>query len=153
MDQITLQRIEKLHPSVRQEVKKIIEECNKVLTAHSEVRITQGLRTNEEQAALYLKRPKVTNAKAGQSIHNYGFAVDIVLLIDGKVVSYDMEKDYDKDGAADWNEVVKVFVANNWNWGGNWKTFKDFPHFEKFGFNNWKTLSKKKKDGNGYVIL
>ena len=28
MDKITLQRIEKLHPSVREEVKQIIKECD-----------------------------------------------------------------------------------------------------------------------------
>ena len=83
MDKPTKESIGKLHPAVRSEVAKIIEECNKVLTGSAKVRITQGLRTIAEQDALYAKGrttpgKKVTNAKGGQSVHNYGFAVDTV---------------------------------------------------------------------------
>ena len=92
MDKITQQRIEKLHPSVREEVKEIIKECDVALTGRAKVRITQGLRSFAEQAELYAQgrtKPgrKVTNARAGQSIHNYGFAVDICMIIDGKVAT------------------------------------------------------------------
>jgi peptidoglycan LD-endopeptidase CwlK len=169
MDNPTLLKILKLHPSVRDEVKKIIEECDKALTGKAKVRITQGLRTFKEQDGLYNlgrtvanpvgKTPKktlgniVTNAKGGQSIHNYGFAVDIVLIIDGKVASWDTKKDWDQDKVSDWDECVKVFAKHGWEWGGNWAKFKDMPHFDKKNFNNWKTLSKLEKDKNGYVIL
>ena len=90
MDSATIERISILHPSIRNEVSKIINECDAALTGRAKVRITQGLRTFEEQQKLYNQRPKVTNAKAGQSVHNYGFAVDICLIIDGKVASWDM---------------------------------------------------------------
>ena len=40
-------------------------------------------------------------------------------------------KDFDKDGQADWMEVVKIFEKYGWFWGGNFRTFKDYPHFEK----------------------
>ena len=144
MDTPTKNRIAKLHPSVRNEVTTIIQECNKALTGRAKVRITQGLRTFAEQDALYQQgrtKPgkKVTNAKAGQSIHNYGFAVDIVLIIDRKTASWDTKKDWDNDQIAEW--------------GGNWKTFKDLPHFDKRGFNSWKKLSKLKQDKNNYVII
>ena len=153
MDSPTIERISKLHPSVRNEVSKIINECDKALTGRAKVRITQGLRTFEEQQKLYNQRPKVTNAKAGQSIHNYGFAVDICLIIDGKTASWDTTKDWDNDQIADWYECVKIFAKHGWEWGGNWKTFKDLPHFDKRGFNSWRKLSKLKQDKNGYVII
>jgi peptidoglycan L-alanyl-D-glutamate endopeptidase CwlK len=153
MDKATLDRIAKLHPMVREEMTTIINECNKVLTSRSQVRISQGLRTFGEQDALYRQRPKVTNAKGGQSIHNYGFAIDIVLIIDGKVASWDIKKDWDADGIADWDECVKIFAKHGWSWGGNWASFKDMPHFDKIGFNNWRMLINKPKDANGYVIL
>lgn len=153
MDKPTQDRIAKLHPSVREQMIKIIDECNQLLNGRSQVRISQGLRTFAEQDALYLKRPKVTNAKGGQSIHNYGFAVDIVLIIDGKIASWDVKKDWDNDGIADWDECVKVFAKYGWNWGGNWSTFKDMPHFDKIGLNNWRVLITKKKDSQGYVII
>lgn len=153
MDKTTQDKISKLHPSVREEVKKIITECDIALSGRSKIRITQGLRTFEEQDALYKQRPKVTNAKGGQSVHNYGFAVDIVLIIDGKIASWDTHKDWDLDGIADWDECVKIFAKHGWSWGGNWNTFKDMPHFDKIGFNNWRVLQTKAKDSLGYVIL
>jgi peptidoglycan L-alanyl-D-glutamate endopeptidase CwlK len=72
MDKITEERIKLLHPTVRVEVAKIIEECNQALTGRAKVRIAQGLRTMAEQDALYAQgriKPgkKVTNAKAGQT--------------------------------------------------------------------------------------
>jgi peptidoglycan LD-endopeptidase CwlK len=158
MDIPSGQKIEKLHPSVRKEAIQIVKECDKALTGRAKVRITQGLRTFEEQDALYAigrTKPgkKVTNAKGGTSIHNYGFAIDICLIIDNKVASFDTVKDWDNDKVADWFECVKIFAKHGWEWGGNWKTFKDLPHFDKRGCNDWKKLSKLKRDKNGYVIL
>ena len=158
MDTPTLKRIAKLHPSVRNEATKIIQECDAALTGKAKVRVTQGLRTFVEQDNLYQQgrtKPgkKVTNAKAGQSIHNYGFAVDICLIIDGKIASWDTTKDWDNDQIADWYECVKIFAKYGWEWGGNWKKIKDLPHFDKRGFNNWRVLSKLKLDTSGYVII
>lgn len=153
MDKPTLDKISTLHPSIRQEVISIMTECNKNLKGRSQVRITQGLRTFAEQDALYNQRPKVTNAKGGQSVHNYGFAVDIVLIIDGKIASWDTHKDWDNDGISDWDECVRVFAKYGWSWGGNWSSFKDMPHFDKIGFNNWRVLIQKKRDSHGYIIL
>ena len=158
MDHHTFTRIQKLHPSVREEVAQIIVACDIALTGKAKVRITQGLRTFEEQDALYAvgrTKPgkKVTQAKGGQSIHNYGFAVDICLIIDGKVASWDTYKDWDNDKIADWYECVKIFANNGWDWGGNWKKFKDLPHFEKKEYTDWRKLSQLKKDKAGYVLV
>jgi peptidoglycan L-alanyl-D-glutamate endopeptidase CwlK len=158
MDKPTRDRIAKLHPSVRDEVTTIINDCDKVLAGRAKIRIAEGLRTFGEEDALYAQGrtepgKKVTNAKGGQSIHNYGFAVDICLTIDGKEASWDTAKDWDNDGIADWQEAVKIFAKHGWNWGGNWKTFKDMPHFDKIGFDNWRTLQNKKRDKEGYIIL
>lgn len=132
VDKASLGRIKNLHPFIKDEVKKLVKKINtSVLTGPAKVRIAQGLRTFEEQDALYKKRPKVTNAKGGSSIHNYGLAVDIVLIIDGKVASWDVKKDFDKDAQSDWMEVVQVFKKAGYSWGGDWRTFKDMPHFEK----------------------
>lgn len=53
MDTHTEKRINKLHPFIREEMKNIIELCNKNLNGKAKVRITQGLRTIEEQNQLY----------------------------------------------------------------------------------------------------
>jgi peptidoglycan L-alanyl-D-glutamate endopeptidase CwlK len=166
MDNITQQRIQKLHPSVRDEVTNIIKECDLALTGRAKIRITQGLRSFKEQDELYAigrtkSGKKVTNAKAGQSIHNYGLAVDICLIIDGKTASWDTAKDWDNDKVSDWYECVNIFAKYGWDWGGNWKTFKDFPHFEKKSIKtkngemktSWRNLIKLPKDKAGYIIF
>lgn len=158
MDKYTRQRIEKLHPSVIEEVTNIINDCDKALSGKAKIRITESFRTIEEQNLIFSQGrstpgKKVTNAKGGQSIHNYGFSVDMCLIIGEKAASWDTKKDWDNDKVADWYECVKIFAKNGWEWGGNWKTFKDMSHFEKRDFNSWQKLSKLKKDKNGYVIL
>jgi len=158
MDKVTLERTELLHPALRAEAKEIYAEICERLTGRATCRFSHTLRTFAEQDALYTKRPKVTNAKAGQSYHNYGLAVDIVLIIDGKEASWDMKTDFDGDGLSDWQEVVYVFGLYGWEWGGNWKSFKDYPHFQKtFGLTISECLtrynSKQLIAGTNYIRL
>ncbi|MNC37192.1 Peptidoglycan L-alanyl-D-glutamate endopeptidase CwlK precursor [compost metagenome] len=100
------------------------------------IKIVQGYRTNAEQNDLYAKgRTKpgdiVTNAKGGMSYHNYGVAIDFALLInEGKDVSWDCDADFDNDKIADWMEVVEEAKKLGFLWGGDWRSFKDRPHFE-----------------------
>jgi peptidoglycan LD-endopeptidase CwlK len=169
MDTATQTRIATLHPSVRQEVTQIIQQCDVALTGRAKVRITQALRTFKEQDDLFAlgrtkinpngKTPRkplghiVTNARGGKSVHNYGFAVDICMIVDGREASFDHKKDWDNDLVADWFECVKIFIKHGWDWGGNWKSFKDIPHFDKQGFNSWRALEKRNRDAKGYVII
>ena len=161
MDTLTIARIALLHPSIRKEITDLVNKANNQLTAHSTIRIVQGLRTFPEQDALYAQGrttpgKKITNAKGGQSIHNYGLAIDFALLINDKEISWDINKDWDGDKVADWMEVVKVFKDVGYTFGGDWRTFKDYPHIEKRG--DWKNLLVKynAKDfipGTKYVNL
>src|SRR6478752_5074612 len=101
MDEISLKRIEKLHPKVRGEAFQILEEIHKATTTpKSFCRFSYTLRIAAEQHALYLKRPKVTNADAWQSIHNYGLALDIVFIVNN-AGSWEINKDWDGDGISD----------------------------------------------------
>lgn len=92
-----------------------------------DVQIASGFRSVKEQDELYAQGrtkpgPIVTNAKGGRSAHQSGLAVDLYFLVDGK---------------ADWN--VGKFLKL-WNlvkargldveWAGNWKTFKEYCHFQ-----------------------
>ena len=96
------------------------------------------------------------------SMHNYGMAIDIVLIVDvdgdGKYdrAVWDTKKDFDGDRKADWMEVVQVFKSYGWVWGGDWK-FYDAPHFEKsmgYSVRELLNLKKKKKvDCDGYVSV
>lgn len=146
-DQVTVDRINKLHPLLREEALLIYDEVEVTLTGRATVRYAFTLRSFEEQQALYdqgriTPGKKVTNAKPGQSYHNYGLAVDMVLIIDGIEASWDVKKDWDADKQSDWMEVVMIFKKYGWEWGGDWVTFKDMPHFQKTFGHNWKDLLK-----------
>lgn len=152
MDQATENRINLLHPQIREEVRRLVNECNKALTIHSQMRIVQGLRTFAEQDDLYAQGrtktgSKVTNARGGQSYHNYGLAIDFCLILDGKEVSWDTVKDFDQDGVADWLEVARIFQREGYKWG---KAFNDLPHFEKSKF-HWKDLLKMYDQGKVFT--
>ncbi|WP_271000071.1 N-acetylmuramoyl-L-alanine amidase family protein [Listeria seeligeri] len=91
--------------------------------------VAQGYRSKTEQNALYAQgRTKpgsiVTNAKGGQSNHNFGVAVDLCLYSnDGKKVIWEST-------TSRWKKVVAAMKAEGFKWGGDWKSFKDYPHFE-----------------------
>ena len=149
-------KINTLHPKIREEVRTIVDYINdKVLTGNVKMLVTQGLRTFAEQTALYNQKPKVTNAKAGQSLHNYGLAFDFCLVQNGKTI-WDIKKDFDNDKVPDWMEVVNIFKSHGYKWGGDFTSIYDAPHFEKtFGY-SWKQLLEKYNAGkleNGYVKI
>ena len=92
------------------------------------VAISETLRTAAEQDALYAQgRTKpgtiVTNAKGSSysSYHQWGVAFDIYRA-DGRGAYYD------KDGF--FSKVGKIGVALGLEWGGNWKSIVDKPHFQ-----------------------
>lgn len=166
-DQITLSRIQLLHPKLREEVLKIYDEIVEALTGKAACRFAYTLRTFAEQDAIYAQgRTKpgkvVTKAKGGQSYHNYGLAIDIVLLVDRdgngtfEEASWEENVDFDGDKKADWQEIVAIFKRYGWEWGGDWK-FSDTPHFQKtFGKSIAELLSlynSKKVDANNYVLI
>ena len=122
-----------LHPVIMAAATVLIERC---YARGVPILITQGLRTIAEQDALYAQgRTKpgsiVTNAKGGYSYHNYGLAVDFALLLpNGSSVSWDMNRDYNGNNIKDWIEVVEEAKKLGFEWGGDWTTFKDYPHFQ-----------------------
>ena len=141
-DTISIQRVAELHPKIAAEVKALIEQAETKIPAA--IRVVQGFRSFEYQDGLYAQgrtKPgqKVTNSKGGQSYHNYGFAFDMALMY-GKDLSWDHKKDGDHDGHADWLEVVEVFEAAGYVWGGRFHSIPDAPHFEKTFGHNWMAL-------------
>lgn len=162
IDSISIERLNRLHPRLRDEALTLYSLACQRLTGRASVRVVQGYRTFSEQATIYgqgRSRPGavISNAKPGSSFHNYGLAFDFCLLIDGKEVSWDIAKDWDADGVLDWREVVDVFEAAGWAWGGRWKSIKDYPHLEKSFGKTWRELLALHQsgsiDGSGYVIF
>lgn len=166
-DQKTLERIQLLHPKLRDEALELYDEILASLTGSAICRFAYTLRTFAEQDALFAQgRSKpgkvVTNAKGGQSYHNYGLAIDIVLILDKdkngtfETAAWDVKSDFDGDKKADWMEVVQIFKRYGFEWGGDWK-FLDLPHFQKtFGKSIYELKSLHaagKVDKNGFVLI
>jgi peptidoglycan L-alanyl-D-glutamate endopeptidase CwlK len=121
-DKVTDNRILKLHPAIRELATNFINSVKDGLDI--KLRVTQSLRTYAEQDDLYAQgRTKpgriVTNAKGGFSWHNFGLALDVVEILDGQA-----------NWQTDWEEIARVGIGLGFSWGGNFKSFKDKPHFE-----------------------
>lgn len=89
------------------------------------IKIISGTRNKDEQNALYAKGrttpgPKVTNAKFGFSNHNFGIAFDIGIF---EGTQYIPESPLYKTVGA----MGKILGLE---WGGDWKTIVDEPHFQ-----------------------
>lgn len=84
--------------------------------------VTEGLRTLERQKKLYRKGA----SKTLRSRHLTGHAVDLAATIGGKV-RWDWPL-YDKIARAVKDAADKLDVPVEW--GGDWKNFKDGPHFQ-----------------------
>ena len=116
----SLSNLKGVHPDLVKVVKRAIEltECD--------FTITEGLRTKERQAQL-LKEKKTTTSN---SRHLTGHAVDLaawVIVDDKGTVSWDWKHYYIiekamKQAASE----LKIPIE----WGGDWRTFKDAPHWQ-----------------------
>jgi hypothetical protein len=89
-------------------------------------KITSARRTFAEQTALYAKGrttkgPKVTNARAGYSWHNFGTAYDLTLF-SGKNPVWESQK-YTRAG--------EIGEELGLEWGGRWRKLVDRPHFQR----------------------
>lgn len=123
IEQINAAKLSKVSPVLQQRGKAFIDAAS---ADGVEVQIVQGLRTFSEQDAIYAQgrsRPgkRVTNARGGQSLHNYGLALDLAPLDDDGQVSWD-EKLYKPFGK--WAKLSGL------EWGGDWRNFVDLPHVQ-----------------------
>lgn len=109
-------RLSKVHPDLQRLMGAAI------LTAPHPFIITEGLRDKARQAALV----KAGASKTSNSRHLTGHAVDIAIVIGGKVhwdwPLYDAMSDHIKATAKKLGIQIQ--------WGGDWKTLKDGPHYE-----------------------
>lgn len=140
-------KIEDLQPDVQEKVKRALREMDQLGIKYS---IHYTLRTELEQIALYAQgrqplemvnslrktaglRPipasenvyTVTNCDGvkKKSAHQSGRAIDIVPLIGGR-------PSWPVAGSALWYPIADCMKRNGFTWGGDWKDFPDFPHFQ-----------------------
>src|SRR5690348_1452134 len=114
-----------LMPMLIDKSRQLIADCRK---GGFDILITQGLRSFADQDKYYAQGRTtpgnvVTYAKAGESWHNYGCAIDIVPLTAlGK-------SDWDAEHPS-WSKAAEIGEFLGLEWGGRFKKLKDKPHFE-----------------------
>lgn len=89
------------------------------------IKVISGTRSYAEQDALYAKGrtapgPKVTNARAGYSNHNFGIAFDIGVFEGNRYLGESPK----------YKAVGALGMDLGLEWGGSWKTIVDQPHFQ-----------------------
>ena len=106
-----------------------------------DLRVTDGFRSVEEQDKLYAKGRTalgsiVTKARGGCSNYNFGLAIDIVPIENGKL-------NWETNN---WDIIGRIGESRGLEWGGRWK-FLDRPHFQNLQgrtLQQLRTLPKKK---------
>ena len=93
-------------------------------SAGHDVRVLSGTRNYAEQDALYAQGRTapgsiVTNARGGFSNHNFGIAWDVGVFVRGKYLT---------DG--DEYTAISSLRPAGVEWGGNWNSIKDLPHYQ-----------------------
>jgi len=134
-DKNTQNKIKSLDPKIQLKTAQFINQIEEKLGI--KLRITHGYRSIEEQNKLYEQGrtktgDKVTNAKGGSSYHNYGLAFDVVEIKDGKAI-WDNPK---------WDEIAKIGKELGFEWGGDFKSIVDKPHFQMTDGKSIKDLKK-----------
>jgi len=93
--------------------------------------VTSTYRDHESQDALYAQGRTapgkiVTNAKGGESFHNFKCAIDIVPIVNGKA-------DWDCSHPV-WAKVAELGKAAGLEWAGDWTgSLKEMAHFQYTG--------------------
>lgn len=127
---INSRKIEDLHPLVAAKCRDFLAACT---AAHIDVLITSTYRDSHSQAELYARgrtKPgtRVTNARPGESYHNWRVAFDVVPLRAGKPVWGVGGQD-----AILWERVGKIGESVGLEWAGRWTRFREFAHFQFTG--------------------
>lgn len=76
----------------------------------------------------------VTNARPGQSAHNYGMAIDAVPMLAGK-------PQWARSSPL-WQKYGELVAKAGLEWAGKWTTFKEYPHAQMQGF-DWRAEMEK----------
>jgi peptidoglycan L-alanyl-D-glutamate endopeptidase CwlK len=122
-EMINSREINALEPCVAVLCHKFIADCR---AQGIDCLVTSTFRDAESQNALYAQGRTmpgaiVTNAKGGQSWHNWRCAFDMVPIVHGKAQWNDMET-FRKCG-----EIGKKLGLE---WAGDWRKFKEYAHFQ-----------------------
>lgn len=109
-----------LHPILRSKVSSLLERAH---AQGLDVMVSEGYRSIDRQNRLYSSGKMVTRAAGGSSFHNYGLAVDFVFRDQQGQPTWDAPEHA-------WRHLGAIGKDLGLRWGGDFKSLKDFGHFE-----------------------
>ena len=128
-------KIEDLHILVQPKAYLLIKKAKEDLGL--DIAIYRTLATWEEQDAIYAQgrtRPGIviSNAKGGESFHNYGLALDFAILKPGSsIIDWSGKADVDNDQIPDYQEIGKLGEDLGFEWGARFTSMKgDLGHLQ-----------------------
>lgn len=127
------EKMKGVHPAVKEKFLQVITDAYNKLGY--KLVLAEGYRSIAYQNELYAKGRTVkydkngkrlyivTNARGGSSYHNFGLAVDFAIL-DAK------NEDKLDNTDSKYRQVGKLGKALGFEWGGDWTSIYDAPHFQ-----------------------
>lgn len=114
--------VSKLYPDIRTRLAKVLTDMK---DHFKEMFVVEGYRSFERQNYLYAQgrtfkdNKKVTNSMPGDSLHNYGLAIDLAFK--------------DSNPWAEthpWQDFGRIAKAHGFFWGNDFSSFVDKPHIQ-----------------------
>jgi peptidoglycan LD-endopeptidase CwlK len=130
MDSHSEQRLAGVYPVLAYKIHQVAAQLEDEGTL---IRVTQAVRTIEEQDALYAQGRTapgsiVTNCPGGHSYHNFGLAVDCVPSVPGNSYIPDWNAEHPT-----WKRMEELGAGLGLTVGAQWRSFPDAPHFQLTG--------------------
>lgn len=135
MDAVSERRLAEVNPQLANRIRRAAADLRE---QGINVMVTSGYRSFAEQNELYAQgRTKpgdiVTRARGGQSLHNYGLAVDLVPVGANGQPNWNVPN-------STWQTIGAAGKRQGLEWGGDWTGFVDRPHFQMTGGRSTSTL-------------
>ena len=122
-----------LHPFFRDRVIALIHRCK---SKGIELSVVETYRTHAKQAEYKNMGRQYTRNGAGKSRHQFGLAVDVVPIVNGKAQWHNRYL---------WRRIGLIGEQLGLQWGGRWRSLYDPGHFEWTGGLSSEELAEGKK--------
>jgi peptidoglycan LD-endopeptidase CwlK len=139
--------IQTLQPEAQRKARQFLSEVSSKLGVGGLVfKIISGTRTYGEQNDLFAQGrtrpgPIVTNARGGQSNHNFGVAWDIGIFKNGQYIPESQL--YQSAGV--------IGKGQGLEWGGDWQTIQDQPHFQAIAEEKLASIRGAFENGQSFI--
>ena len=134
-----------VNKNIKTQIQEIFQKIYEIKFPIEKIKPLEDYNNNEEKAmedndTFGYHCKKMTSNPNRFSKHAYGLAIDINPVLNPYISHTKFlpknggiytDRNLNKPGMITKDSpIYKIFTENNWKWGGNWKAFKDYHHFE-----------------------